>query len=158
MKIEFEQIRDLIIELNLPESIVELYDGNCKNSDLQYDFKDPYAILCLTKEQQDLYLVDRYKPILAYAFEKIFAYDIETKKYVKYSIEYFRKENLKPMPWDCLFIDILVMWWELERPDDEIVRYGKILGIKNIETIMELINEENEKEYIIEKIMTISNS
>ena len=157
MKIEFEQMRDLIIELNLPKSILELYDGNCKNSELQYDFKDPYAILCLSKEQQDFYLVGRYKPILAYAFEKIFAYDIETKKYVKYNIEYFKKEDLQPMSWDCLFVDILTTWWEIERPDDKIIEYGKILGIKNIETILELINEENKREYIVERIMSMSN-
>ena len=79
MKIEFEQMRDLIIELNLPKSILELYDGNCENSDLQYDFKDPYAILCLSEEQQGNYLVDRYKPILAYAFETIFAMILKQK-------------------------------------------------------------------------------
>ena len=156
MKIEFEQMRNLIIELNLPKSILELYDGNCENSDLQYDFKDPYAILCLSEEQQDKYLVDRYKPILAYAFETIFAYDIETKKYVKYSIEYFREEKLQTMSWDCLFVDIVKTWWEIDRPDNEIIEYGKILGVKNIETILELINEENKSEYIIEKIMNMS--
>lgn len=157
MKIESEQMRNLIIELNFPESILELYDGNCKNHDLQHDFQDPYAILCLSKEQQDFYLVDRYKPILAYAFEEIFAYDIETEKYVKYSIEYFREEDLEPMSWDCLFVDILITWWELEYPDDKILTYGKILGVKNIETILQLINEEKDSEYIIRQIMGMNN-
>ena len=157
MKIEFEQMRNLIIELGLPKSILELYDGDSENSNLQYDFKDPYAILCLPKEQQDSYLVDRYKPILACAFDEIFAYDIETKKYVKYDIEYFREEDLEPMSWDCLFVDTLVMYWESERSDEGIREYGKILGIKNIETILKLIKEENESEDIVEKIMSLDN-
>ena len=59
------------------------------------------------------------------------------------------------MPWDCLFVDIFVTWWEIDRPDNEIIEYGKILGVKNVETILKLINEENESEYIVEKIMSI---
>ncbi|WP_292010639.1 hypothetical protein [Chryseobacterium sp.] len=151
---EIQTLRNLISKLNLPESILELYDGNYKNGDLQNDFKDPYSILSLTEEQQDFYLVNRYLPILAYTFEKILAYDTETKKYVKYSIEYFREENLKPISWDCLFVDIVVQWWELEYPDDKIIGYGKELGIKNIEFILKLINEGIKEEDIIDRIMS----
>jgi hypothetical protein len=76
--VTFEKMRDLIIELNLPESILDLYDGKCKTEELQYDFRDPYAIFHCAgegadlKKAQDHYLVDRYKPILSYAFEQIF--------------------------------------------------------------------------------------
>jgi hypothetical protein len=150
--VTFEKMRNLIVELNLPKSILDLYDGNCKIEKLQYDFKDPYAIFhcagkgVALKKAQDGYIVDRYKPILSYAFEKIFAYDIISKKYVKYSIEYFCEEDLKPMSWDSLFIDIITRWYESETPDHEILKFGELLGIKHIKIILEKIKTADEDE------------
>jgi hypothetical protein len=148
--VTFETMRDLIIELNLPQSILDLYDGKCEREKLQYDFKDPYAIFHCAgegvdlKKAQERYVVDRYKPILAYGFEKIFAYDIVSKKYVTYSIENFREENLKPMSWDSLFIDIMTLWWESEMPDREIMKLGELLGLKHTKTILEKIEKAHE--------------
>jgi hypothetical protein len=148
--VTFETMRNLIIELNLPKPILDLYDGKCEIEKLQYDFKDPYAIFHCAREGADLkkaqerYLVDRYKPILSYGFEKIFAYDIVSKRYVAYSIENFCEKNLKPMSWNSLFIDIITLWWESEMLDREIIKYGELLGIKYIKIILEKIVKAHE--------------
>ncbi|MHC6203692.1 hypothetical protein ACYULU_10920 [Breznakiellaceae bacterium SP9] len=154
--VTFEQMRDLIIELKLPQSILDLYDGKCEIAQLQNDFKDPYAIFHCAKDKnnlrkvQDGYLVTRYKPILSYAFETIFAYDIITKKYVKYSIELFDEKDLEPMSWDSLFIEYINLLWELaesEKIDPEIIKIGETLGIKSIKLILESIIKANEMKY-----------
>jgi hypothetical protein len=136
--INFEQIRNLIIELKLPGIILELYDGNCNIELLQSSFQDPYVIFTLNKNQQDKYLIDRYKPLLAYYTETIFAYDIISKKYVKYSIELFDEKVLEPMSWDSLFINFIIgLWEDGDYAEDEIVNYGKYLGVKNTGKILE---------------------
>lgn len=137
--VTLEEIRNLIIELNLPSSILELYDGCCKNLNLQDQFSNPHAILCLSKKQQNNYHIDRYKPILDFYFETIIAYDVISKKYVTYSIEMFDEKLLNPMSWDSIFIPIVKLWWETEISDEIILSYGEILGIRYTDLILENI-------------------
>jgi hypothetical protein len=135
--VDFEEIRNLIIELNLSKSIIDLYDGNCKIKNLQNDFEAPYAILDSNSNVQKRYLVNKYKPLLAYTFSTIYAYDINSKKYIKYNIELFNETKIVLMSWDSLFIRNIWNWWEMEISNETILEYGKILGLKYTEEIIE---------------------
>jgi hypothetical protein len=149
--VNFETMRDLIIALNLSETVLELFDGNCKVDALQDDFKDPYAILCLSAEEQKHYLADRYKPILSFAFGEVIAYDIVSQKYVRYYIELFEEEFLEPMSWDGTFVDTVIYWYESEYySDDEIINFCNLLGIKQIKTILGKIKQHEEEDTSLE--------
>ncbi len=65
-KVTEEDMRNTIIKLNLPITILELFDGTCADKVVtrlglneSYGFTKPYAIIDLLKYQQDHYLIDR---------------------------------------------------------------------------------------------------
>jgi len=146
--VSFEQMRNLIIELNLPKTVLDLFEGKCEIEPLKQDFTYPYKIID-TSICQKHYLVNRYKPFLAdYYSDQIFAYDVITKKYITYSIELFN-EDLKS--WDSLFIGYIIALFEREKySDNEIIEIGTLLGVKNVEIILEerIKYEEKELNYL----------
>lgn len=140
-----EQIRSLIVELSLPPMVLDLFDGKCEIEELQDDFKDPYAILSLSAQEQEHYLVGRYKPILSFAFNVIIAYDVVSQRYVEYDIELFEEEELEPMSWDGILIDRLIYWDESQYySDDEMIKWGELLGMKHIAEILRKIRQWEE--------------
>lgn len=142
------EIRKLIINLNLSATVLELFNGTCNDEVMEREFhKDytiPYAILELTKEQQDEYLIDRYKPILAYAHSTIFAYDSKLKGFIVYNIEEDIVEKEECLTWDGLFISEILRWWEYEVSDDDILYIGNLFGLKHTQKILESIYSTTE--------------
>lgn len=137
------EIRKLIIDLKLPPIVLELFNGTCNDKVMELTFHKDYtilyAILELTKEQQDEYLIDRYKPILAYAHSTIFAYDSKLKGFIVYNIEEDIVEKEECLTWDGLFISEILRWWEYEVSDDDILYIGNLFGIKQTKQILESI-------------------
>ena len=139
-KVTEQETRKLIIELKLSQTILELFDGKCEDEivldTFRNDYADPYAILCLTEEQQNKYRIDRYKPILAYAFSTIFAYDIKQKGFVSYYIE-LMNEQLVCFTWDGLFVQEILKWLDFEISDENILHIGNLFGLKYTKEILD---------------------
>lgn len=154
-KVTEEDMRNTIIKLNLPITILELFDGTCADKVVtrlglneSYGFTKPYAIIDLLKYQQDHYLIDRYIPLLAYGHGTIYAYDSLLNGFIKYYLELGPKDGQYPtLTWDGVFIDYIFSLWENKWIDDDneeytnedIIYVGKLLGLKHIEVIMESI-------------------
>lgn len=146
------EIRDLIVKLQLPPVVLELFDDNCsdeimKKLFLDKDFVEPYYILGLTKEQQEYYKTDRYKPLLAWEPGRIIAYDINTNGFVVYSVELFREENLERLTWEGLFVSEILFLWEMERSDEDILYMGNLFGLENVSEMLESLNAKGERTY-----------
>ena len=136
-----EDIRKLIIELNLPSIVLDLFNENCKDKIIDKycsGYTYPYQILVLSKIQQNHYCIDRYKPLLV-NYETILAYDIVLKGFILYSIERFVEKELQILKWDGIFIDEILNWWESEIADDEILYLGNLFGLKYTKLILESI-------------------
>lgn len=144
-------IRNLITELQLSPNILSLFDGNCTNQIMKdyhfdKDYQDPWAILNLKKTQQDTYLIHRYKPILAYTYSKIFAYDSKLNGYTSYYIEEKMTEAQHCFTWDGIFITEILRWWEYEISDQDIINIGNFFGLKHTLEILDSINETTKGE------------
>lgn len=138
------QIEALIPTLNLSKNILTLFKGECSDEIMKKHFFDkdysiPYEILYSTKKQQDAYLIDRYKPILAYATEKIFAFDTKLRGFNKYYLETGIQDDEYCFTWDGLFISEILFWWECEIPDNEILYIGNYLGLNYTKEILDSI-------------------
>ena len=141
-QITSEDIRKLIVELNLQPVILDLFNENCKDKIIgKYclGYACPYQILDLPKIQQNHYCVERYKPLLVDYGCKIFAYDVVSKGFTSYSIELFIEKELQILTWDGIFIDEILHWWEKEITDDEILYLGNLFGLKYTKLILESI-------------------
>lgn len=136
------EIRNLILDLKLPQIIPDIFDGICKDEiikqKLNNQYTAPYAVIELTKKQQDNYLIDRYKPILSYGHATIFAYDTELKGFITYDIEMMTR-NPKCLTWDGLFISKILRWWEYELSNEDILHIGNLFGLKNTKYILNSI-------------------
>jgi len=142
-RITITDMRNLIVELGLPQTFLDMYDETCNDEillrEFHRDYTAPHAILSyLTKEQQNHYLIDRYKPILSYAHSTIFAYDTITKGFITYYIE-LMPDNPEYLTWDGLFIDEIIRWWEYEVSDKDILHIGKLFGLKYTKEILDSI-------------------
>ena len=122
---------------------MDLFDGNCYDEVLRHnymekDYAAPYAVVDLTKHQQDAYLIDRYKPILAYAHSTIFAYDAILKGFICYDIE-DNLEKMKPecLTWDGLFVSEILRLWENEVNEEDILHIAKLFGLKYTKEILD---------------------
>ena len=145
-KITQQEIRDLLQGLNLSQGVLDLFDGNCKDEIMQRHFfdksySDPYMVLSIEKFQQDTYLVDRYKPILAYSGETVFAYDMLLKGFISYNIESTVADLPSCLSWDGLFISEILRWWEYEISDEDILHIGRYFGLKHNQEILDSIYE-----------------
>lgn len=141
-------IQTLIIALKLPPIILDLFNGTCTDNivlrNLRQDYGEPYQIFCLTGLQQDSYFTDRYKPILSYTNSTIYAYDMVSKGYIKYSVELMNK-NPEYFTWDGLFVRDILFWWELEISDEDILYIGNLFGLKYTKDILDSIYITHDK-------------
>lgn len=150
-RITNDDIRNLILTLKLPQNVLDLFEGNCKDEIMKShsfdkDYADPYMVLSLEKYQQDIYLVDRYKPVLAYASATIFAYDSKSEGYISYDIESGIEDSDKCLTWDGLFVREILRWWEYEISDEHIIYISNFFGLKHTEEILESINRTNDED------------
>ncbi|MBC9912817.1 hypothetical protein [Chitinophaga varians] len=139
-----EDIRALLIHLNLPGNVMELFDETCHDAVMQQhrldkDYTYPYSILDLKKYQQDSYNIDRYKPVLAYAHATIFAYDTQLGGFITYDIESNVEADSECLTWDGVFCREILRWWEYEIPDDDILHIGAYFGLKHTQQVLESI-------------------
>lgn len=146
-KVTHEEINTLIRALGLSPTVSELFEGSCKDEVMQRylldrSYTDPYMVLSLEKIQQDTYLIDRYKPFLAYASSTIFAYDTLLKGYVSYNIELDVTDLKACLTWDGLFIPEIRRWWEYEISDEDIIHIGQLFGLKHTAEILQSIYDE----------------
>ena len=137
------EIKKMIIDLQLPQIVLQLFNGNVidkiANSHFLSDkYKEPYTLFEIPLEQLYVaYKVDRYVPFLACHQSKIFAYDKLTKGFIAYSIECFREDNLQRLTWDGLFVDEIIAWWEDEWSDEDIMHIGGLLKLKHTKQLIE---------------------
>lgn len=144
-RITNDDIARLIPTLNLSPNVLELFQGNCNDEILKRhffdkDYADPYMVLTLQKDQQQVYLIDRYKPILAYASSTIFAYDSKLKGYISYDIESDVEPSRECLTWDGLFVSEILRWWEYEVGYEDILYIGSFFGLKHTKQILDSIN------------------
>ena len=143
-----QQIEALIPQLGLSPNILNLFKGTCRDKVMKEhyfdeDYSKPESIFLMTKEEQDVFLIDRYKPILEY-HEKIYAYDTVLKGYITYTVE----DEVLPLDycytWDGLFVPEILFWWEDEMEDEEIIHIGNYFGLKHTEEILQSIVYETD--------------
>jgi len=137
-----EDIRKLIVELNLPSIVLDLFNENCKDKIIRKycsGYSYPYQILDLPKVQQNQYCIDRYKPLLVDYGDNIFAYDVVSKGFTLYDIELFIEKELQILKWDGIFVGEILNWWEYEATDDEILYLGNLFRLKYTKLILESV-------------------
>lgn len=134
------EIRELIKSLKLTAIVMEIFNDNISDplADelLKYSYSKPYSILDLSTEEQQVYQVDRYKPILEFDSGKILAYDLKNSGFVFYSLEE-GINNPECITWDGAFLEEVSIWWENEWSDKEIHFAGKNLGLKYTREIVQ---------------------
>lgn len=145
-RITNDHIRKLIPSLGLSPNILKLFEGNCNDETMKRysfdkDYADPYMVLTLQKDQQDVYLIERYKPILAYSNATIFAYDYKLKGFISYDIESNVEYHNECLTWDALFVGEILRWWEYEVVDNDILYIGAFFGLKYTQQILDSIKQ-----------------
>ena len=143
-RITNEDIRSLIPTLGLSKNVLELFDGKCEDDVMKShffdkDYADPNMVISLLKYQQDAYLVDRYKPIIAYAGASVFAYDSKLKGYISYDIESHLEQEEECLTWDGLFVGEVLRWWEHDISEEDIIHIGDYFGLKHTKEILDSI-------------------
>ena len=144
--LEIEAI-ELIKSLNLPALVLEIYNENISDPELdellKYDYSKPDSIFELDKEDQDSYEVDRYKPIFEMNHSQIIAYDTQKAGYILYNIEK-DIDNPEYLTWGGVWLEEVSVWWENEWEDDEIIKAGKALGLQYTPQIVDELNQVND--------------
>lgn len=145
-KVTHTEIAALIRSLQLPQTVSDLFAGTCtdavmKRYALDRVYTDPYKVLDLERFQQEIYLVDRYKPLLACVSDTIFAYDTVLRGYITYSIESKVTAMATCLSWDGLFITEIRRWWEQEISDEDILHIGGLFGLHATPHILNSIYE-----------------
>ncbi|MDR2920332.1 MAG: hypothetical protein LBV72_13340 [Tannerella sp.] len=142
------EIRKLILDLKLPAVVLDFFNETYNDEAMEYelheDYAIPYAILELTKKQQDEYLIDRYKPILAYLHSTVFAYDSKLKGFIVYDIEDKIIEKEECLTWDGIFVNEVLRWWENDISDEDILHIGNLFGLKHTKEILDSIYSTTE--------------
>jgi len=137
------EIRELIRTLNLPETIMEIFDEKITDEAvrdaLENDYSKPYSILDLHPSAQKLYRLEQYKPILELRCSQIIAYDIRNNGFVPYFLEDGIVEPVC-LSWDGVFLEEVLYWWENEWSDKEMVYVGRKLGLNHVDKILESLN------------------
>ncbi|PSK93529.1 hypothetical protein [Taibaiella chishuiensis] len=137
-------VLECAVAAGLPDGIIRLLGARCDDPVLQQhrlhkDYACPYAITDLTKREQEVYAIDRFKPILAYAHATIFAYDTLKKGYVTYDIESEPDVAAGCLTWDGVFVSEILRWWEYEIPDADIIYIGHYFGLHYTEQVLQSI-------------------
>ena len=137
-------IRGLLLELQLPQTVIELFDGACTNEKakkhLAGQYKAPYIFFDTPLNRLESYKLDRYRPLLASFQDKVFAYDIVAKSFVSYGVERFREQQLRHFTWEGLLVQEIITWWENDTmPDEDIICLGELLGLKRTKDLVEEI-------------------
>lgn len=153
-----EDVRELIIGLGLPKTVIELFDGTCKNEtinklNLSDAFSAPYFMFDLLRYQQDVYEVDRYIPILVKWNSSVYAYDLVKKGFIHYYIETDIDKNQPALTWEGIWLNEIQTLWEekwidndnVYYTDDDIITAGELLGLTHMREIIDSINEVDEQ-------------
>lgn len=143
-RIANEDIISLIPTLGLSKNVLDLFEGKCEDEVMKRhffdkDYADPYMVISLLKSQQDVYLVDRYKPIIAYSGATVFAYDSKLKGYISYDIESHVEQEEECLTWDGLFVGEILRWWEYDVSEEDIIHIGDYFGLKHTKEILDSI-------------------
>lgn len=166
-RITKEQVREVLVyvvkEFHLPDKILEIYDSGQYMPFQEYGFYDifscPEEIFLLTKKEMDVYNVDRYVPLFVTMddFGEILAYDNIKHGFIKYYPE-LPKDEYPIFKWDGIMVSKVMAWYEDEHEDEDIIKIGTLLGIKQIKEILETVKEYeqqsvtyNERENLIIK-------
>ncbi|MGI6153492.1 MAG: hypothetical protein ACOYJB_06660 [Christensenellaceae bacterium] len=138
------KVRNIIIKLQLPQIVLELFDGKCNDEKagrlLGSQYQRP---LRLFEQPGEAYKVDRYIPFLAVWQSVIFAYDTISQGFVRYSLERFCEAELVFLTWSGLMLKEIIGWWELEWPDEDIIFAGNLFGINDTEKLIREIALHN---------------
>lgn len=143
-----KEVFELIRTLQLPELVLEIFNGNISDPEIdelmKYNYSKPESILELTDEERKTYQVDQYKPILNFNSYHILAYDVTNKGFFLYDLEEDIDEpNL--FTWDGVWLDEVSFWWENEWSDDEIRKVAKALNLKHVDEIIKSLEENDEE-------------
>ncbi|SRR5690606_9005303 len=143
-----KEVFELIRTLQLPELVLEIFNGNISDPEIdelmKYNYSKPESILELTDEERKTYQVDQYKPILNFNSYQILAYDVTNKGFFLYDLEEDIDEpNL--FTWDGVWLDEVSFWWENEWSDDEIRKVAKALNLKHVDEIIKSLEENDEE-------------
>lgn len=142
-RISEKEIRELIKTLNLPKTVMEIFDEKITDEVvhdvLGEDYSRPYSILNLHPEAQEPYRLEQYKPILELRCSQIIAYDIRNDGFVSYFLE-DGIENPVCLTWDGVFLEEVSFWWENEWSDKDILYIGKKLGLNHVDKLLESLN------------------
>jgi len=152
-----EQIRTVLIELNLSPFVVGLFD---ETENLQkYDFYDTFipahTITNCSSIEQSAFEVDRYIPLFETMddFLEVLAYDSVLKGFIRYC-----PEDAIPMAdyivltWDGTFVGQILTWYEDDKSDDQILHICNLLGLKYAEQILASIHSELGLRYTTQQI------
>lgn len=138
-----KEIRELIRTLNLPKTVMEIFDEKITDEVVRNavgdDYSKPYSILDLHPSAQEPYRLEQYKPILELRCSQIIAYDIRNDSFVSYFLE-DGVADLVCLSWDGVFLEEVLYWWECEWSDKEISCIGQKLGLSHVDKVLGSLN------------------
>lgn len=152
-----EQIKSILITLNLSPLVLELFDETKSLREFGfYDtFKPPNHIIDLTKKEQDTFEIDRYIPLFETmdGFLEVLAYDKISQGFIRYCPE----DNIplteyEALNWDGVFVMQILTWYEDCKSDDEILNICNLLGLTYGKEILNSIKSDLGKKYTNEEI------
>ena len=131
-RITNKEVRELIVTLQLPPIVLDLFDGKPEAHNLiNHMFSPPKHITeCMTRKEQDYYNIEQYMPIFEVSddFLEVWFYDKINKGYIKYYPEDgLELTEYKLFTWEGLFVYVILFWWQCEDTDEIILQRWELL-------------------------------
>jgi hypothetical protein len=133
------EARQNIIELGLPEVVLDVFDEKALPYNLDLTFRYPYTVFCLDAAQQARYGIGKITPIWtdssAYT---VVAYDHapERSGFFRFDIETAEIEHPAGLNWQQALVRPLQSLWEDEMPDDRLREVADWFGFRHAETFL----------------------
>ena len=140
-----EEIRTVLVSLNLAPFVIKLFDGteNLTKHGFYNVFLPPYSMIDQTKEEQAIYETGRYIPLFETMddFLEVLAYDNVLQGFIRYCPEDdLPLANYEVLTWDGTFIEQILEWYENNKTDGDILNICKLFGLKHSKEILESIH------------------
>jgi hypothetical protein len=134
-----EKAREDIVDLGLPQIVLDAFDEKPLPHNLDDQFRFPYQVLNLGAEGQAFYGTGRITPLWTGCGDySIVAYhhDPCDRGFSRFDIESGEEEQPKGMNWQQVLIKEFKLLWESEVPDGELREVADLFGFKHIEEII----------------------
>lgn len=142
--------RDLIVELRLPQVVLDIFDGH-PPEDLRYLFGCPEEYFGLNEKQQAYYGADVVVPFLDDGhFANLFAYHRQKRAFLRFLVETPSTAAILDAPtysWQQLMARQLLRFHEYEMTQDQLRSIARQLDFHFVDELITLIERDASDDY-----------